>query len=395
MAGLSRRAFLATTTALAGSFALPNDLLARSLAAPLTPSGAPSTLQQTIRLSQTANQQYRNLVAAPGEPYIVRTDLLGQQPNPKRAAARRSLAYLGHFSDIHIVDAQSPGRLEPLIAVAASFIDASRPQDTMTVQVLAQMVEAVDALSTSPLTGAPMNAALNTGDSADSRNSLELQWCIDMLDGRSVVPNSGKRGEYQGVQVWDDLDNFLLQTWRKADGTAYPLLATCIDSGGHHTDAVYRFAKERLNRRIFAIKGMGGSGVPFIRNPSKNNRVKAELFILGVDAGKTTIYQRLEVKTPGPNYCHFPSNPEAGYTEEYFKGLTAEKKVVRFVKGRLKEYWEIKDKEHKRNEPLDLRNYATAALAISRPVLKKTDADGTTVQPVKKARGRRQLSGGI
>ena len=62
----------------------------------------------------------------------------------------------------------------------------------MTVQVLAQMVEAVDALSTSPLTGAPMNAALNTGDSADSRNSLELQWCIDMLDGRSVVPNSGK-----------------------------------------------------------------------------------------------------------------------------------------------------------------------------------------------------------
>ena len=75
--------------------------------------------------------------------------------------------------------------------------------------------------------------------------------------------------------------------------------------------------------------------------------------------------------------------------------LTAEKKVVRFVKGRLKEDWEIKDKEHKRNEPLDLRNYATAALAISRPVLKKPDADGTPVQPVKKARGRRQLSGGI
>ena len=103
----------------------------------------------------------------------------------------------------------------------------------------------------------------------------------------------------------------------------------------------------------------------------------------------------MEVKTPGPNYCHFPSNPEAGYTEEYFKGLTAEKKVVRFVKGRLKEYWEIKDKEHKRNEPLDLRNYATAALAISRPVLKKPDADGTPAQPVKKSRGRRQLSGGI
>lgn len=203
-------------------------------------------------------------------------------------------------------------------------------------------------------------------------------------------------GDMLSDQVWQDLDDFLLRSWRKADGTEYTLLATCIDSGGHHTDEVYRFAKDRLNRRIFAIKGMGGAGVPYIRNPSKNNRVKTNLFIIGVDAGKTSIYQRLEVKTPGPNYCHFPSNPEAGYDESYFKGLTAEKKVVRFVKGHLKEYWEIKDKEHKRNEPLDLRNYALAALSITRPVLKKQAPDVTTPAPAaNRGRGRRQISGGI
>ena len=203
-------------------------------------------------------------------------------------------------------------------------------------------------------------------------------------------------GDMLSDQVWQDLDDFLLRSWRKADGTEYTLLATCIDSGGHHTDEVYRFAKDRLNRRIFAIKGMGGAGVPYIRNPSKNNRVKTNLFIIGVDAGKTSIYQRLEVKTPGPNYCHFPSNPEAGYDENYFKGLTAEKKVVRFVKGHLKEYWEIKDKEHKRNEPLDLRNYALAALSITRPVLKKQAPDVTPPAPAaNRGRGRRQISGGI
>lgn len=203
-------------------------------------------------------------------------------------------------------------------------------------------------------------------------------------------------GDMLSDKVWQDLDDFLLRSWRKADGTEYTLLATCIDSGGHHTDEVYRFAKDRLNRRIFAIKGMGGAGVPYIRNPSKNNRVKTNLFIIGVDAGKTSIYQRLEVKTPGPNYCHFPSNPEAGYDENYFKGLTAEKKVVRFVKGHLKEYWEIKDKEHKRNEPLDLRNYALAALSITRPVLKKQAPDVTTPAPAaNRGRGRRQISGGI
>lgn len=203
-------------------------------------------------------------------------------------------------------------------------------------------------------------------------------------------------GDMLSDQVWQDLDDFLLRSWRKADGTEYTLLATCIDSGGHHTDDVYRFAKDRLNRRIFAIKGMGGAGVPYIRNPSKNNRVKTNLFIIGVDAGKTSIYQRLEVKTPGPNYCHFPSNPEAGYDENYFKGLTAEKKVVRFVKGHLKEYWEIKDKEHKRNEPLDLRNYALAALSITRPALKKQAPDVATPAPAaNRGRGRRQISGGI
>ena len=203
-------------------------------------------------------------------------------------------------------------------------------------------------------------------------------------------------GDMLSDQVWQDLDDFLLRSWRKADGTEYTLLATCIDSGGHHTDEVYRFAKDRLNRRIFAIKGMGGAGVPYIRNPSKNNRVKTNLFIIGVDAGKTSIYQRLEVKTHGPNYCHFPSNPEAGYDENYFKGLTAEKKVVRFVKGHLKEYWEIKDKEHKRNEPLDLRNYALAALSITRPALKKQAPDVTTpAQAANRGRGRRQISGGI
>ena len=132
--------------------------------------------------------------------------------------------------------------------------------------------------------------------------------------------------------------------------------------------------------------------MPYIRDPSRNNRAKTPLFIIGVDAGKSLIYQRLKHETKGPNYCHFPLNEEAGYTEEYFKGLTAEQMVVRFRKGRPTIMWEIKDPKQKRNEPLDLRNYATAALEITSPTLKKPD-ENTTVQP--RRQGRRQLSGGI
>ena len=199
-------------------------------------------------------------------------------------------------------------------------------------------------------------------------------------------------GDLMSERVWQDLDSFLLQTFQKMDGTKLPIISACIDSGGHHTNEVYKFTKERWERRIWAIKGKGGQDIPFIRDPSKNNRAKTPLFIIGVDAGKALIYQRLKHEIKGPNYCHFPLSEEAGYTEEYFKGLTAEQMVVRFRKGRPTIVWELKDPKQKRNEPLDLRNYATAALEISNPTLKKAD-EQATVQP--KRQGRRQLSGGI
>lgn len=107
------------------------------------------------------------------------------------------------------------------------------------------------------------------------------------------------------------------------------------------------------------------------------------------------VYQRLKHEPPerkGPNYCHFPLNEEAGYDEVYFRGLTSEKAVVRFRKGRSVTVWELKDSSYKRNEPLDLRNYATAALEIANPVLQKVEPD---MERRQKKPGRRRLSGGI
>ena len=199
-------------------------------------------------------------------------------------------------------------------------------------------------------------------------------------------------GDLLKEQAWADLDAFLLSPFRKADGTVLHILSACIDTGGHFTNQVYRFTAERFDRRIWAIKGKGGSDVPFIRNPTTSNRMKTPLFIIGVDAGKALLYQRLKHNTKGPNYCHFPMNEEAGYNEEYFKGLTAEKMVQRFRKGRAVVVWELKDPSYKRNEPLDLRNYNTAALEIANPVLVKPEQGAEL--PRRKT-GRRRISGGI
>lgn len=205
MAGLSRRGFLASTAGLAAVWGLPQATLGSALAAPLKPADVPTTLQQTIRQRSVGYKQYRTLVTAPGESYIPRYDLLGKAAAPGRTASRRSLVYLGHMTDIHVQDAQSPARLEPLQAVSESvFAGAMRPQDTLTVNVQAQMIEAMNAARFSPLTGAPMAAVFNTGDSADWHSDLELRWYIDVMDGVPVTPNSGAPGQYEGPQVWPE-----------------------------------------------------------------------------------------------------------------------------------------------------------------------------------------------
>lgn len=105
------------------------------------------------------------------------------------------------------------------------------------------------------------------------------------------------------------------------------------------------------------------------------------------------LYERLNVKERGPNYCHFPINEDRGYDEKYFQGLTAEKMVLRYKKGRATFSWELKE-GIKRNEPLDIRNYAGAALEIANPPLTPEEAE-QKVAAQAKPRGRRQLSGGI
>lgn len=205
MGGLSRRGFLASTGVLAATWGIAPRTLGAALATPSAPADVPTTLLQTVRQRSVGTKQYRTLVSAPGEPYIPRFDLLGKVASDSRSRSRRSLVYLGHMTDIHVQDAQSPARLDPMQMVSESvFAGAMRPQDTLTVNVQAQMVAAMNAARFSPVTGAPMAAVFNTGDSADWHSSLELRWYIDVMDGVPVTPNSGAAGVYEGPQVWPE-----------------------------------------------------------------------------------------------------------------------------------------------------------------------------------------------
>ncbi|MFX3673297.1 MAG: phage terminase large subunit family protein [Paenisporosarcina sp.] len=204
-------------------------------------------------------------------------------------------------------------------------------------------------------------------DVQDDRLEVEIVgWGMDEVSyGISYQIFYGDIGQQE---VWSNLDDFLQKEWAYEDGSRIILSAVCIDSGGHYTQDVYRFCKEREHRRIFAIKGKGGIGVPFIGKATRNNRERAALFTLGVDAGKELIISRLKVDFENKaGYCHFPINEERGYDEAYFIGLTSEKRRISYYKGQPKVEW-IK-KSGARNEPLDLRNYATAAFKILNPLM--------------------------
>ncbi len=208
MTGLSRRQFLHVAATAAAATGIGLDALVADSARAATPAataaGIPSTLLQTIRQGSVVSGRYRALTTGPGEPYIARTDVLRKTPSAARAASRRSLLYLGHLSDLHVIEAQSPGRIEPMIVQDhAAWGSAFHPQDPLSPHATAAMVQAFSDARYSPLTGAPMSAAIVTGDSADMHSHLELRWYIDLMDGLPVDPATGGP-TWQGVQAWNE-----------------------------------------------------------------------------------------------------------------------------------------------------------------------------------------------
>ncbi|MFD1883401.1 phage terminase large subunit family protein [Paracoccus pacificus] len=160
-------------------------------------------------------------------------------------------------------------------------------------------------------------------------------------------------GDPSGPRLWSDLDGVLNGTWGDL-----PVRAVAVDTGGHHTKMAYEFCRTRLARRVWAIKGRGGPGIPvWPRRPTRTNKGKIPLFIVGVDAVKDAVYARLKLTEPGPGAIHFPRRLDA----DYFRQLTAERVVTRFERGRPIRSWQPK-RDGERNEALDTFVYAHAAL---------------------------------
>ena len=197
-------------------------------------------------------------------------------------------------------------------------------------------------------------------DTQDDRVEVEVvgwgrdeeSWSIDYR----IIP-----GAFDDPGTKAKLDQYLLTVFRKSDGLEMRIAAACHDSGGHHTDAVYQFSKERLGRQVWAIKGASDQAGkrspvwPAIK-PDRRKRSKFKPFIIGTQTAKDAISSRLQVSKPGPGFMHYPADRDF----DWFMQITAERLVAKVEGGQRYFMWQAIP--GRANEGLDCRVYAYAAL---------------------------------
>ncbi len=149
------------------------------------------------------------LEQAAGEPLRQRRELA------PAAAVARTLVTFAQISDAHITDSQSPLRVEAIDPIGGAVASAFRPQEALTTQVLAAMIQSVNAVRPA--------FVLETGDLIDNAQRNELAWAVGVLGGKTVRPDSGARG-YAGVQAPTSPNPFLYRP--DIDQPRYPGLLT-------------------------------------------------------------------------------------------------------------------------------------------------------------------------
>lgn len=182
------------------------------------------------------------------------------------------------------------------------------------------------------------------------------------LVDRLVIYGDPSIPEGEAGSPWSTLTEYRMTPAQHASGRTVSVLATMIDSGGHHTHAVYNYTRRHQHAHVYAVKGQSISGKAILGKPTeqevnwRGQKIKrgVKLWPIGTDTAKAEIYGRLRNTQSGPGYVHISKH----FSPDVFEQLTSERLVTRYVKGHPKMEW-VKP-AGKRNEALDCAVYALA-----------------------------------
>lgn len=287
----------------------------------------------------------------------------------------------GKTAGFHISSLYSPLGWKSWPEIVAEFLRAKRDPSLLKTWLNTQLAEPWEEEYSAKLSAEGLLARVETyAPGCLPSGAVVVTAGIDVQDNRVAISlvgwGPGEEGwvldhmEIYGdpgrPQLWTQVDAVISRPIPRDGGEPVLPRVVAIDSGGHYTHEVYAFARDRRNRGVIAIKGQSQRNKAAIGKPSRvdfnwrGRTVKrgAEVYPVGSDTIKTTLYSRLRIEEQGPGFLHF----HADLTGNYFEQLTAEVKQTTYRHGFPVSQWVLKP--GMRNEALDCLVYSYSALQL-------------------------------
>lgn len=184
------------------------------------------------------------------------------------------------------------------------------------------------------------------------------------LAARHIIYGDPNLDEGTEGSPWTRLTEIRRTPLLHVDGAQMVIEATCVDTGGHNTHAVYSYCRNHAHANVLAIKGSSLTNRPIIGKPSmidvswrgKTMQRSLKLWPIGTDTAKHLLYGRMRVTQVGPGYVH---TPKALLVTDEYEQMTAARLMPITVQGKASMRWITPP--GKREEGGDCMVYAYAA----------------------------------